>query len=104
MSLINITKPPSSETMRSIVCLNCNAWFFSEQPESNTNDELIELVRKHAKIHLETRCQRGAKMNANEVLQRWIEDANQGRIKDGTRELSNYELVLIGNVLRAVAR
>ncbi len=42
-------------------------------------------------------------MTANEVLQRWIEDANQGRIKDGTRELSNDELALVGSVLRAVA-
>ncbi len=42
-------------------------------------------------------------MTANEVLRRWIEDANAGRIKDGTRELSNDELALVSNVLRAVA-
>jgi hypothetical protein len=44
------------------------------------------------------RCDR-----AEAILKRWIVDANEGRIKDGTRELSNNELALIGSVLRCVA-
>ncbi len=39
----------------------------------------------------------------NEVMQQWIKDANDGRIKIGTRELTHDELALIGDVLRCVA-
>ena|ERR1700680_1090696 len=45
----------------------------------------------------------GEMTTRDEILQRWIIDANEGRIKDGTRELTNDELALIGNVLRAIA-
>jgi hypothetical protein len=41
-------------------------------------------------------------MTANEIIQRWIQDANDGRVKIGKRELSNDENALIIQVLQCI--
>jgi hypothetical protein len=38
-----------------------------------------------------------------DILRSWIVAANEGRLKDGTRELTNNECALVGNVLRCIA-
>ena len=53
MALLNLTKP-ISETTYSCVCLNCNAWFFSEKTNPVEAElEVTELLRKHARMHLD---------------------------------------------------
>ena len=42
-------------------------------------------------------------MTQGQVMQNWVTNANEGRIKIGKRELTNDELALIGDVLRCVS-
>jgi hypothetical protein len=41
--------------------------------------------------------------DVDKVFQRWITSANEGRIKIGTKELSNDDFALIIQVLQCVA-
>ena len=42
-------------------------------------------------------------MTANDVLHNWIQDAREGRIKDGEHELNEGERALVESVLQAIA-
>ena len=61
--------------------------------------ELVGVIARHMRELVEVQPQ----LNGSEVLRVWIVNANEGRLKDGTRELSNNECALVGSVLRCVA-
>lgn len=54
MSLINIQTSDLNSLRHRCVCLACNAWFFSQkETDEEAERELTELIRVHAKMHLD---------------------------------------------------